>query len=276
MPLPAKMRSPTPLLAFAFALTLLLIAQRSAAFDVPPLQGPVNDYASLLQPDAKGRLAAELSSFEQRTGHQLAVLTVESLGGLTVEDYSMRVVEAWRLGRADADDGLLLLIARRDRKIRIEVGHGLEGVVPDAIAARVIREIAVPAFRQGEMSQGIEATMKAIMVACDNGGILPPAPRDERLPRLMEQTTRVLVGIIAILAIAPFILFPLGFAWALYRHLRGDRLPSGSSSSSQSSRTTSQSSSSSSSGSTSSSSSSSSSYSGGGGSFGGGGASGSW
>jgi uncharacterized protein len=135
----------------------------SNALDVPPLRGRVNDYAKLLPQERALALEAQLEKFEQETGHQIAVLTIPSLEGDSLEDFSIRVAETWKIGKKGFDNGAILLIVRDDRRLRIEVGYGLEGVMPDAIASRIIREVITPRFRSGDYAGGIEAGTEAIL-----------------------------------------------------------------------------------------------------------------
>jgi uncharacterized protein len=162
-------------------LGLLLVVRLAHALEVPPLEGRINDRAGVLPIDVRRELEARLTAYESNTGHQLAVLVVRSLEGDPIEDFSMRVVEAWKLGRKDRDDGMLLLIAVDDRKLRIEVGYGLEGELPDALAGRIIREVIVPAFRQGQLAQGITRAVEAMMAA--TGGEGEPLPPQRVQPR---------------------------------------------------------------------------------------------
>lgn len=156
-------------------LGLLLAAGSAHALEVPPLEGRVNDRAGVLPPDVRRDLEARLAAYESKTGHQLAVLIIRTLEGDPVEDFTLRVVEAWKLGRKDRDDGMLLFIAVDDRRLRIEVGYGLEGDLPDATAGRIIREVIVPAFRQGQLAQGITRAVEAMMAATGGEGEpLPP------------------------------------------------------------------------------------------------------
>jgi uncharacterized protein len=145
------------------------------ALEVPFLSGRVNDQASLLDSAAVQRIEASLASLEAETGAQVVVLTIPSLDGEVLEDFSIRVVEQWKLGRAGVDDGVLLLVARDDRKLRIEVGYGLEGALPDVVARRIIDEIIVPEFRNGDFEGGIEAGVAAL-AGVVRGEELPPPP----------------------------------------------------------------------------------------------------
>src|SRR5215467_11589805 len=150
----------------ALLIGLLLVlgqAKPSSALQVPPLRGRVNDLARLLSQEQSIRLEEQLTRFEQQTGHQIAVLTIPSLEGDALEDFSIRVAEAWKIGQKGFDNGAILLIVRDDRKLRIEVGYGLEGVLPDAIASRIIREVILPRFRENNYAGGIENGVNAIM-----------------------------------------------------------------------------------------------------------------
>lgn len=143
---------------------------------VPALSARVTDLAGVLSSEQRSALEQKLAAFEAAKGSQIAVLIVPSTQPETIEQYSIRVAEQWKLGRKGVDDGLLLLIARDDRALRIEVGYGLEGVVPDAIAHRVIDEIIVPRFRAGDYAGGIDAGVDKL-IGLVNGEPLPPPPK---------------------------------------------------------------------------------------------------
>ena len=149
------------------------------ALDVPKLQQRVTDLAAVLQPQQRSNLEQELTAYEQRTGHQFAVLTVPTLAGDPLEDFSMRVAEAWKVGDKKRDDGLLVLLALQERKVRIEVGYGLEGVVTDAVAKRVISEHMAPEFREGDYAAGLLAGLQTLMKAAQGESLGPPK-RDEK------------------------------------------------------------------------------------------------
>jgi uncharacterized protein len=140
------------------------------ALEVPRLAARVNDYAGLLPSASAQQLESRLAAFEAKTGHQYALLTVPSLQGLPIEEYSIKVAEAWRLGDAKRDDGLVLIIAQQDRKMRIEVGYGLEGDIPDAVASRVIRDVLQPAFRRGDYPGGINGAFDVLIQAAGGDG----------------------------------------------------------------------------------------------------------
>jgi uncharacterized protein len=145
-----------------FALGVLL-PRVAFALEVPPLRAHVNDLAGMLSPAAEQSLEQRLSNYEAKTQQQFALLTIDTLDGDALEDFSIRVVEAWKLGKKGKDDGLLLLIVKRDRKLRIETGYGLEGDITDAFSARVIRNVIAPALRAGDAEQGIDQAFTALM-----------------------------------------------------------------------------------------------------------------
>lgn len=164
----------------------------------------MNDLANLLSPEVRGSLTERLAAFEQRTGHQLAVLTVPSLGGDPIEDFSIRVVEAWKLGRAQHDDGVLILVVPQDRKMRIEVGYGLEGVLPDAVAGRITREVMAPRFRRGDYQGGITAAVDAVLRATGEGESAAPGAKPAR-PGIVGWI-RGIVGVLLLALLFPFLL----------------------------------------------------------------------
>jgi uncharacterized protein len=173
-------------------LLLLLIHPVVLALEVPPLRGRVNDYASMIPADKARQLEERLARFESETGHQVAVLTIPSLEGDPIEDFSIRVAEAWKIGQKGFDNGAILLIAQKDRKLRIEVGYGLEGVLPDAIANRIIGEVIVPRFRENDYAGGIEAGVAAILQVT-KGEALPEARRSRGQTARVSSLATVLI-----------------------------------------------------------------------------------
>jgi uncharacterized protein len=150
---------------------------------VPPLTGRVVDLTATLSADQTTALEQKLKAFEDRKGSQLAVLVVPTTQPETIEQYALRVVEQWKLGRRKVDDGALLLIAKNDRKLRIEVGYGLEGALNDATAKRIIDEIITPKFRSGDFAGGISDGADRILKVIDGEPLPPPKPEGE-LPDL--------------------------------------------------------------------------------------------
>ncbi|HJX09654.1 MAG TPA: YgcG family protein, partial [Candidatus Binatia bacterium] len=184
-PPPSSIFHPRSLVLVALYLAFLH-STFAGALEVPRLRGRVNDYAGLIPADRAQALESRLAAFEQETGHQIAVLTIPSLEGDPLEDFSIRVAESWKIGQKGFDNGAILLIAQKDRKLRIEVGYGLEGVLPDAIANRIIREVIVPRLRENDYSGGIEAGVNAILQVT-KGETLPQrtqVPRPQATSRL--------------------------------------------------------------------------------------------
>ncbi len=161
--------------------SLFLIAVAAAQIAVPPLKARVADLTGTLTSQQRSALEQTLAEFEHRKGAQVAVLIVPSTQPETVEEYAVRVEESWKLGRKGIDDGVLLVVAKNDRRLRIEVGYGLEGVLPDAIAKRIIEEDIAPRFKQGDFYGGIRAGTDRIMRVIE-GEKLPP-PRAHAEPR---------------------------------------------------------------------------------------------
>lgn len=150
---------------FLFVLLILLWPTLAPATNVPDLRGRVNDYADILSPDTETRLEAVLQELEQTDSTQIVVLTIPSLQGDGIEDFSMRAAEAWKIGQKNLDNGALLVISKNDRKLRIEVGYGLEGTLTDLTAGRIIRNVIVPHFKAGRFDQGVAAGVDAMIQA---------------------------------------------------------------------------------------------------------------
>lgn len=147
----------------AVTLCFLLHAQQVPALEVPPLKGHVNDLAKLIHPSTARQLTSALAQLEHTDSTQVVVLTIPSLKGDSLEDFSIRVVEQWKIGQKDVDNGVLLLVAKNDRKIRIEVGYGLEGKLTDLMAGRIIANVITPQFKLGRFDQGIIDGVSAIV-----------------------------------------------------------------------------------------------------------------
>ncbi len=149
-----------------------------AQLPVPPLGGRVTDQTATLSELQKSTLEQTLRSFEARKGSQVAVLIVPSTAPETIEQYALRVAEQWKPGRKNVDDGALLVVAKDDRTLRIEVGYGLEGALTDAACKRIISEIIVPRFRQGDFYGGITAGVDRILRVIDGEPL--PEPEEGR------------------------------------------------------------------------------------------------
>jgi uncharacterized protein len=155
----------------------LLLPAAVLAADVPPLKARVTDLTGALNAQQRGALEQTLAEFEARKGAQIAVLLVPTTQPETVEQYAVRVQEAWKLGRKGVDDGVLLVVAKNDRKLKIEVGYGLEGILPDAIAKRIIEDDITPRFREGDFYGGIRAGVDRIMRVVEGEKLPPPIAR---------------------------------------------------------------------------------------------------
>jgi uncharacterized protein len=158
-------------------LFLLALGLAWAQVAVPPLKERVTDLTATLTREQQAGLERMLQEFEARKGSQLAVLLVPSAAPETIEQYALRVAEQWKIGRKNVDDGAILVVAKNDRALRIEVGYGLEGVLNDATASRIIREIIVPRFREGDFYGGINAGLDRMMRLID-GEPLPESSKN--------------------------------------------------------------------------------------------------
>lgn len=141
----------------------IIIPCYAGALDVPQLKGRVNDYASMLSPETAQKLDATLSVIEKSDSTQIVVLTIPSLEGEVIEEFSIKVAEAWKIGQKNLDNGAILLVSKNDRKLRIEAGRGLEGKLTDLISGRIIRSEIIPKFKEGDFNGGIEAGINAIV-----------------------------------------------------------------------------------------------------------------
>lgn len=153
-------------------LAVLALAVSATALEVPFLSGRVVDHAGLLGAKSKTKIETASREFEGRTGRQLAVLILPSLKGEPLEEFSLKVARTWALGRKGKNDGILLLVSRDDRKLRIETGHGAEGDLTDAQAGRIISRTIVPLLRKGDFEGGIEAGVLAMIDAVE-GRMMP-------------------------------------------------------------------------------------------------------
>jgi uncharacterized protein len=168
---------------FVICVVTILFAITVPVFslEVPPLAGPVNDLAGILNSQEKLELQDFLQSISDQTGIQLAVLTLPSLEGDSLESFSVKTAQQWGLGQEDKDNGVLLLVVMDDRSIRIEVGYGLEGLLTDIKSGLIIRKIIIPQFQQGNFGKGIiEASRNIIGVATENGEIVAESVKNPK------------------------------------------------------------------------------------------------
>jgi uncharacterized protein len=159
---------------------LLLVSLFSLAEDrpIPALTGRVVDETGTLTAEQKHSLEAKLQAFEQRKGSQIAVLITGTTFPEPIESYSIRVADAWKIGRKAVNDGILVVVAKSDRVMRLEVGYGLEGAIPDAIARRLIDEVFIPGFRDGNFYEGLDAGVDRLIKVID-GEPLPAVSQSQ-------------------------------------------------------------------------------------------------
>src|SRR5256885_9598846 len=163
------------LLAAGAILLLAGLSPASGEVAVPPLSAHVTDLTGTLAAQQIRDLESRLAAFERGKGSQIAVLMLPSTQPETIEEYSIRLADAWKIGRARVDDGVILVVAKNDRKLRVEVGRGLEGAIPDAVAKRVVSDVIAPHFRTGDFYGGVAAGTGALMKLIE-GEPLPAPP----------------------------------------------------------------------------------------------------
>ncbi len=166
--------------AVAVLALVALASSALAAPKFPPLTGRVVDDAKLLSPEAEQKLTDELADLEHKTGHQVVVATIPDLQGYPIEDYGYQLGRAWKIGDEKRDDGVVFLVAPNDRKVRIEVGYGLEPVLTDALSSTIIQAKVLPAFRSGNLEQGVvdgaEAVIQQLSLPEDQARALAAQP----------------------------------------------------------------------------------------------------
>ncbi|MEP0985795.1 TPM domain-containing protein [Ekhidna sp.] len=167
---------------------------------VPNLKERVMDLANMLSTAEEEYLIDELRSLEDSKGSQLVILTINTTKPETIEQYSIRVADQWRIGREDVDDGVLLIVAKNDRKLRIEVGYGLEGAIPDVYAKRIISNIITPHFRDGDYYLGIEEGTEAI-IGLINGEELPEVTSAKKRSESENHSFGLFLGIVILIFI---------------------------------------------------------------------------
>lgn len=170
------------LTAMLFASCFFTAPPATAQTEIPPLTGRVMDPAEILSESTERTLTDLLKAHEDSTGNQIVVATVPSLEGEAIEEFALRAGRTWQIGTAEHDNGILLVVAPSERKVRIEVGYGLEGAVPDAVAAQIIRNEIIPEFRDGDFDAGVAAGTMALLEAArgeyeaDDGSSDGPPP----------------------------------------------------------------------------------------------------
>ena len=196
VPLPSQQNSGSP--AFAgmtiwglIAALFLLLAGPAAAQTFPPLTGRVVDQAELLRPEQELDLTSKLAALEAQTGRQFVVATIRSLEGRTIEDYGYRLGRAWAIGDKERDDGVILLVAPKERKVRIETGYGARVFLTDAVSSIIIREDILPRFKEGDMAGGIMAGAERVIATLQ----LPPEEAARRAEEIGSGARRAEVDV---------------------------------------------------------------------------------
>lgn len=175
-----------------------------AEVPVPPLSGRVVDLAGALAAPDREAITAKLAAFEQAKGSQVAVLIVPSLGGEAIEDFATRVTDQWKLGRAGVDDGVLLVVAMQERRMRIQTGRGVQGTLTDALSKRIIAERMTPLFRAGNLPGGIQAGVDAILTAVAGESLPAPGQAPARSPG--ADYTQMIVLALMLVPVVAFVL----------------------------------------------------------------------
>ncbi|TXH26518.1 MAG: YgcG family protein [Elusimicrobia bacterium] len=167
---------------------------------MPPLQARVTDQTATLSRDQVASLEKALAEFERVRGSQIAILLVATTRPESIEAYAIRVAESWRLGRKGVDDGLLILVAKNDRKLRIEVGRGLEGAVPDAVAKRIVADVITSRFKEGDFAGGLQAGV-ARLQAIVGGEALPSPASAAQAGGMPDLDPWWIVGVVVVIAL---------------------------------------------------------------------------
>jgi len=214
-----------PLRAPLLAVLLALFVPALFAQEVPVPPAPthwVTDTADFLRPDDVDKLDARLRLYQEQTQHQLILWIGKTTGGVPIEDWANNAFEKWKLGRKGIDDGLALFVMTDDRKLRFEVGYGLETKVPDLLAKRILDDIVTPGFRGGDPAGALNQAMEAVAMAI--GPPLPgtsPARRRAQEPREIGLGQLIFYGILALIALAVFATNPSMATWLLFSLLSG-------------------------------------------------------
>lgn len=194
---------------------LILLPLPLQALDVPQLTGRVNDHATMLSPGTAANLEQKLAGFERDQSTQIVVLTIPSLQGDDIDQFAIRVADSWKIGQKGKDNGVLLILVKAERKVRIEVGMGLQGVLPDITASRIIRELMRPHLKANDFDQGITAGVDGIIAATK--GEFKASPQDTSRKTHRRSTSPVtlfLLAAVAAVILGSFSRYLGGFAGA--------------------------------------------------------------
>jgi uncharacterized protein len=198
-------------LVVAFLVCLLGSAPVFAAdmVAIPPLQARVTDLTETLSGEQRGALEATLESFERERGSQVGIVMLPSTQPEAIEQFGIRLAEAWKLGRKGTDDGVIVIVVKNDRRVRLEVGYGLEGALNDATAKRIISETITPRFKNGDYYAGLQAGLKAI-IGVINGEALPPPRGSPTQASFAGRQDVLVIALIAVVLIGSFLRMILG------------------------------------------------------------------
>jgi uncharacterized protein len=188
-------------IALIFCVLFLFLFSSAYAFDVPKLQGYVNDYGNMISPSVRAELENELKSFEQTDSTQIVILTIPSLEGEVIEDLSIKVAESWKIGQKNKDNGVIFLVAKQERKMRIEVGRGLESRLTDLMAGRIIDLVVKPRFKRGDFDGGFIAGVSALIDATRGEFKADGNHRPQKLDRFSQIFTFLIFGGIILLVL---------------------------------------------------------------------------
>lgn len=192
--------------ACAFAIISAFSLEILFALEIPPLLGRVNDYAHMISPPVRQQLEAQLAALEQSDSTQIAILTVTDLQGVTVEEYSMEVAKKWKIGQKKLDNGVIFLVAKENRKMRIEVGYGLEGRLTDILAGRILDREVRPHFKAGNYDEGFIRGVDGIIKAVRGEYRASDAPRRQPTVRTLSKGVDTLYVLAWVALIIAFII----------------------------------------------------------------------
>ena len=191
----------------ALLLCLFVVAENAVALDLPKLSGYVNDHAGMLSPKTELILERELRAFEQSDSTQIVIVTVPSLEGEVLEEFSIKVAETWKIGQKGKDNGAIILVVKEERKVRIEVGRGLEGKLTDLMSGRIIDLVIKPRFKRGDFDGGLTSGVHAVIDATRGEFKAEPRPASRpsgRSGTFSQLVTFLIFGTIALLMLGGF------------------------------------------------------------------------
>ena len=195
--------------------SFLMRASVSHALDVPKLQGHVNDYAGMISASVRAELENELISFEKTDSTQIVILTIPSLEGGVIEEFSIKGAEAWKIGRQGKDNGIIFVVSKEDRKMRIEVGRGLEGELTDLLAGRIIDLVVKPRFKRGDFDGGFLAGISSLIDAVRGEYKADENHRPQKYDDFGQFTTLLMYGLLVVLFLGSISRFLGGLSGAI-------------------------------------------------------------